>query len=168
MDLNKYIREVKDFPIKWINFKDISTLLQNTEAYSYIIDKISEKIKDVDVIVWLDARGFIFAGALSYKLWKPLVIVRKFWKLPYKTISVDYELEYWKNTFELNIDAIKNGQKVAIIDDLLATWWTALASCQLVEKLWWIIHSVNFIINLKDLWWENKLKEYKINSLLDY
>ena len=168
MDLNKHIREIKDFPIKWIDFKDISTLLQNEEAFKYVIDEISEKIKDVDVIIWLDARGFIFAWALSYKLGIPLSIVRKPWKLPYKTISVDYELEYWKNTFELNVDAVKKWEKVAIIDDLLATWWTALASCQLVEQLWWIVNSIHFIINLKDLWWEEKLNKYKINSLLEY
>ena len=123
---------------------------------------------NVDVIVWLDARWFIFGWALAYKLNKPFVIVRKAWKLPHKTISVDYELEYWKNTFELHIDAFKKGDKIAIIDDLLATWWTAMAACQLVEKLWWEVDSVNFVINLPFLEWENILKKYEINSLVSY
>jgi adenine phosphoribosyltransferase len=105
---------------------------------------------------------------LSYKLGKPLVIVRKAWKLPYKTISVDYELEYWKNTFEMHIDSIKTWDKVAIIDDLLATWWTALWACELVEKLGWIVESVNFVVDLTFLNWKEKLKKYKINSLVEY
>lgn len=168
MDFKQYIREVKGFPKDWINFKDITTLLSEPEVYKELIDTISKKIEDVDVIVWLDARWFLFAWALSYKLNKPLVIVRKKWKLPYKTISVDYELEYWSNTFDIHIDSIKKDQKVAIIDDLLATGWTAYAACQLVEKLWWIIHSLNFIIELKELNWKNKLNNYVINTICDY
>ncbi len=168
MELKNYIRDVENFPIEWIVFKDITPLLQNPVAFNETIERFSKLISDADVIVWLDARGFLFAGALSYKLNKPLVIVRKSWKLPYKTISVDYELEYWKNTFDLHIDSIKSWQKVAIIDDLLATWWTALAACQLVEKLGWIVDSVNFVVDLTFLDWKKKLKNYKINSILEY
>jgi len=168
MELKNYIRDVENFPIDWIIFKDITPLLQNVEAFNETIERFSKFISDSDVIVWLDARWFLFAGALSYKLNKPLVIVRKSGKLPYETISVDYELEYWKNTFDIHIDAIKPWQKVAIIDDLLATWWTALAACQLVEKLGWIVDSVNFVVDLTFLDWKKKLNNYKINSILEY
>ncbi len=168
MDLKKHIRDIKDFPKEGINFKDITTLLLEPVAFKECIDNFSEKISGCDVIVWLDARWFLFAWALSYKLGKPLVIVRKAWKLPYKTISVDYELEYWKNTFEMHIDSIKTWDKVAIIDDLLATWWTALWACELVEKLGWIVESVNFVVDLTFLNWKEKLKKYKINSLVEY
>ncbi|MDD2907188.1 MAG: adenine phosphoribosyltransferase [Candidatus Gracilibacteria bacterium] len=168
MDYKKYIREVVDFPIKGINFKDISTLLQNPVVFSKTIDDLSEKIGDIDVIVGLDARGFVFGGVLAYKLNKPFVMVRKSGKLPYKTISVDYKLEYGKNTFELNIDALKPGNKVAIIDDLLATGGTAKAACELVEKLGGIVESINFIIDLTFLNGKDKLKNYKINSLVEY
>jgi adenine phosphoribosyltransferase len=168
MNYKKYIREIIDFPQKWINFKDITPLLQNPEIFKKIIDDFSENIKWVDVIVWLDARWFIFGWALAYKLNKPFVIVRKNWKLPYETVSVEYELEYWKNIFELHTDSIKKWDTVAIIDDLLATWWTAKAACELVEKLWWKIDSLNFVINLSFLPWEKILKDYKINSLVNY
>ncbi len=168
MDYKKYIREVVDFPIEWINFKDITTLLLKPEVFSKVIDDFAEKIKNVDVILWLDARWFIFWWALAYKLNKPFVMIRKKWKLPYKTIWVEYELEYWKNEFELHIDSIKKWDKVAIVDDLLATWWTANAACELVEKLWWKIESINFLINLTFLDWWNLLKWYKINSLVEY
>lgn len=168
MELKNYIRDVENFPIEWIIFKDITPLLQNPDAFNETIERFSKLILDVDVIIWLDARWFLFAWALAYKLNKPLVIVRKTWKLPYETISVNYELEYWKNTFDLHIDAIKSWQKVAIIDDLLATWWTAYAACQLVEKLGWIVDSVNFVVDLTFLNWKGKLKNYKINSILEY
>lgn len=168
MDFKKYIREVKDFPKAGIDFKDITTLLLEPDVYTQLIDQLADYVKDADVIVGLDARGFLFAGALSYKLKKPLVIVRKKWKLPYKTISVDYELEYGSNTFDLHIDAVKPGQKVAIIDDLLATGGTALAACQLVEKLGGKIHSLNFIVDLTFLDGKHKLKGYTINTICEY
>jgi adenine phosphoribosyltransferase len=168
MNLNNYIRDIEDFPIKWIIFKDITPLLQNAEAFNFSINLLAEKIKDVDVIVGLDARWFLFAWALAYKLNKPMSMVRKSWKLPYKTISIDYDLEYWKNTLELHIDAIKSGQTVAIIDDLLATWWTAKASCELIEKLGWKVQSINFIVELWFLWGRSLLKDYTINTLCSY
>lgn len=168
MDLKEHIRNIENFPIDWVWFKDITPLLQNPEAFKASVDMFSELVKDVDVLVWLDARGFLFSWALAYKLWKPMTIVRKPWKLPHKTISVDYELEYWKNTFEMHIDSIKPGDRVAIIDDLLATWWTALAVCQLVEKLWWIVDSVNVVVDLTFLKGKDKLSGYKVNSLVEY
>lgn len=168
MNLSQYIRDVENFPIEWITFKDITPLLQNPEAFEYTINQLAQKIKDADIIIGLDARWFLFAWALANKLHKPLNIVRKAWKLPYKMISIDYELEYGKNTFELNIDAIISWQTVAIIDDLLATGWTAKAACDLVEKLWGKVHSVNFVIELGFLWWSEVLKNYTINSICKY
>lgn len=168
MNLENYIRDIKDFPKEWIFFKDISPALQTPEAFNYIIDEFAKNIWKVDAIVWLDARGFIFGWALSYKLWIPFIPIRKKWKLPYDTISVDYELEYWKNTFDIHIDAINKGDRVAIVDDLLATGWTAKASVELIERLGWIVNSLHFVINLDFLNWKDKLKWYKINSLLKY
>lgn len=168
MDLTKYVRDVKDFPKEWIVFKDITPLLENSEAFCFTIDKLSEKLKDVDKIVWLDARGFLFASALSYKLNKPLVIIRKSWKLPYDTITESYSLEYWENSMDIHTDSIQSWDKVAIVDDLLATGWTIWASINLVEKLWWKIDSLNFIIELDFLEARKNLEKYEINSLLHY
>lgn len=168
MDLNKYIRDIEDFPKKWIIFKDITPLLQDPGAFSYAIDLLAEKSKNSDVIVWLDARGFIFASAVAYKLKKPLVIVRKKWKLPYESISISYDLEYGTNVFDIHIDSIKAWDKVSIIDDLLATWWTAEASIKLVEKLWWKVENLNFVINLSFLDQKKSIQNYNINSLITY
>ena len=168
MNLENYIRDIPDFPQEGIIFKDISPLLSDPLAFSESIDLLVKNIDNIDVIVWLDARGFIFGWALAYKLWLPFVPVRKKWKLPYDTISIDYDLEYGKNTFEIHTDAIKQWQKVVIIDDLLATGWTALAACKLVEELWWIVESIEFVIELSFLQGSEKLKDYKINSLLKY
>lgn len=168
IDLKKYIADIADFPSEWIIFKDISPLLANPQAFQETINLLVNNIADCDVIVWLDARGFIFAGALAAQLSKPLVLVRKSWKLPWDTINVDYDLEYGSNTFEIQKNAIKSGDKVAVIDDLLATGWTALAACELIETLGWSILSVEFIIELWFLPWRKKLKNYTINSLLTY
>lgn len=168
MNLNDYIRTVENFPNEWIFFKDITPLLSNVEAFKYSIDEFSKLLDWADKIVWLDARWFIFWWALAYKMWIPFIPVRKAWKLPYDTIKVEYELEYWKNTFEIHTDSILKWEKIAIIDDLLATWWSANAAISLVEKLWWEIHSLNFVVDLTFLNWKEKLKWYKINSLIEY
>lgn len=168
MDLKKFIRDVEDFPKKWVLFKDISPLLASPEAFSYCIDCMLEKCKGVDIIVWLDARWFLFAWAIAYKLWKPLVLVRKEWKLPYKTIQKSYSLEYGKNTFQIHKDSIHLDQKVAIIDDLLATGWTAKAAAELVEELWGIVDSFWFIVDLSFLWWSKVLQKYRQDSLITY
>jgi len=168
MNYKEYIREVQNFPIVWVDFKDITPLLQNPKVFSKAIDELSLYIWDADVILWLDARWFIFAWALAHKLNKPLIIIRKSWKLPFDTFSVDYDLEYWKNTFEIHIDSIKKWQKIAIVDDLLATWWTAKAACDLVEKSGWIIDSINFLIDLKFLDGNKLFNWYNINHLVEY
>jgi len=168
MDLKQYIRVINNFPRDWISFKDITPLLSSPEALQYVIDEMVNNIWDVDKIIWLDARGFIFWSIISYKLWVPFVPVRKIWKLPYDTLKVDYHLEYGIYSLEIHTDAIHKWEKVAIIDDLLATWWTARASVELVEQLWWIVDSVNFVIELTFLHWKEKFDWYKINTLLEY
>lgn len=168
MNLYTYIRDIKDFPIEGITFKDIAPLLSSPEAFTESIEQLSYYLTWATHIVWLDARGFIFGGALSYKLGIPFIPIRKAGKLPYETISVDYQLEYGNNTFEIHKDALENWNSVAIVDDLLATGWTALAAIQLVEKLWANVHSLNFVIDLTSLNGSKKLSKYNINSLLKY
>ena len=169
MDLKNYIRDVKDFPKKGIIFKDITPLLSSSEAFTYTIDRFIENIGEkAEVIVWLDARGFIFGGVIAYKLWIPFVPIRKKWKLPYETLEESYDLEYGKNEFEIHTDAIKKWQKVAIVDDLLATGGSMKASCNLIEKLGWKIISINFLIELWFLDGGKKLSKYTKNSLIIY
>jgi adenine phosphoribosyltransferase len=168
MNLENYIRTIENFPKEWISFKDITPILSNTSAFNYVIEEFSKNMNWIDKIVALDARWFIFWWALAYKLSIPFVPVRKVGKLPSNTIKIEYELEYWKNTFEIHVDAIQKWDKIAIVDDLLATWWTAKAAVDLVEQLWWIIDSLNFIVDLTFLNWKEKLNWYKINRLLKY
>mgnify|MGYP003971159925 CR=1 FL=1 len=168
MNLDNYVRDIENFPIDWILFKDISPILSTPEAFNFSIEELSKKMNWIDKIVALDARWFIFGGALSNKLSLPFIPIRKEWKLPHNTIKIDYDLEYGKNTFEIHKDAINPWDKIAIIDDLLATWWTAKAAIDLVEQLWWKVESLNFVIDLTFLNWKDKLKWYKINSLLEY
>ena len=167
MNLDACIRDIPDFPRPGILFKDITPLLQDPEAFQLAIDTMATNLEWVDVIVWLDARWFLFASALAYKLKKPLVIVRKSWKLPFKKIGIDYGLEYGKSSFELNIDAFESGKQVAIIDDLLATGGSAQAAISLVKQLWWEVHSCHFVIELEWLWGREKL-DWEIFSLLKY
>lgn len=168
MDLKKYISEVKNFPKKWIDFKDISTLLENPKALNFAIESIKEKIWTPDKIIWLDARGFIFWSILAYEMHIPFVMLRKKWKLPGECESINYDLEYWSNTFEIQKNAIKKWDKIAIVDDLLATWWSAKAGIDLIEGVWWIIDSLNFVIELWFLNWRDKFWDKLINSLIIY
>ena len=168
MNLKDYVKDIPNFPKKGIIFKDISPLLWTPEAFSLAVDKLSKKVKDADVIVWLDARWFLFAWAIAYKLQKPLVIIRKSGKLPWDVVTDFYSLEYWEASFDLQKGSINTWDKVAIIDDLLATGWTAKAACNLVERVNWTIDSISFITNLSFLNWEKILKDYKLNFLIEY
>ncbi len=173
IDLNDYIDSYPDFPKKWIHFKDISRLLSNPEALDYTINELSQKCIDSDVIVWLDARGFIFWSLVAQKLSKPFIMLRKKWKLPWKTNSIDYWLEYGNSSIEIQTDKIQKWQKVSIIDDLLATWGTIKAAIDLVESEWWDINNIAFVIQLNDevlLKKQNRtdIQKYKIDSLLEY
>lgn len=170
MNLKERIRNIKDFPEEGVMFRDITTLISDPEAFSYVIDKMVEKIKplDVDVILVLDARGFLVGSPVAYVLKKPVVPIRKEGKLPYKTYDVEYELEYGADHFEMHKDAIKPGQKVAILDDLLATGGTARAACDLVEMAGGEVTLLGFVIELTDLNGSDKIEGYNSFSLVEY
>lgn len=170
MDLKSKIREIPDWPEKGVNFKDITPLLQDREAFTYTIDKLCEPYLEnrPDIIVGIDARGFILSAALAYKLKTGLAIIRKKGKLPHKTICQDYTLEYATNTIEMHEDAIQKGQKVLLVDDVLATGGTMEATAQMVEKLGGQILGISFLIELDYLKGREKLKNYQVNSLIHY
>ena len=170
MDLNKYIADVKDFPIEGILFKDITPLLQDKEAFSYVINKMSEFVKRVgaDVICGPESRGFIFGTPVAYNNDLGFVPIRKPGKLPRETVEISYDLEYGSNTLCMHKDAIKKGQKVVIIDDLLATGGTIKAACELIEKLGGEVVGLAFLIELDDLKGKEKLANYNVLSLLHY
>lgn len=170
MDLKKTIRDVKDFPKEGIDFKDITTLMQNGEAFKYTIDQFVNELKDqnIDIIVGPEARGFLMGTPVAYALGVGFVPVRKPGKLPSETISYSYGLEYGTDTLQIHKDAIKPGQRVAIVDDLLATGGTMEAAAKLIEQLGGEVVSMQFLIELEDLKGREKLSEYEINSLIKY
>ena len=172
MDLKKYIRSIPDYPKKGILFRDITTLIKNPDAFNFSIDKIvdiSKKIK-FDKISAIESRGFVFASVVSYKLKKPLIMMRKKNKLPAERHSVDFELEYGNATIEVHKDSINKGDGVLIIDDLIATGGTAEAGAKLVEISGGTVSGFIFIINLFDLGGDQKLKDksYFTESLIDF
>ena len=170
MNLYSLIRDVKDFPKEGILFKDITTLLQNGEGLAESIDQIAAKLEgiDFDLIVGPEARGFIFGVPTAYKLKKGFVPVRKPGKLPYECIAQTYDLEYGTSTIEMQVDAIQKGQKVVIVDDLLATGGTTKAMIDLIEKMGGTVEKIVFLIELKDLNGRDLLKGYEIESILQY
>lgn len=170
MELKDKIRVIEDFPEAGISFKDITTLLKDEEALNECINQLADRFKDLDVdlIVGPESRGFIFATPLAYLLKTGFVPVRKPGKLPAETIKYEYALEYGKDSLEIHKDAIKKGQKVLIIDDLLATGGTMFATCKLVEKLGGIVAGLGFLIELSDLNGRDKLKGYRVESLVTY
>lgn len=170
INLKSKIREIQDWPKKGVSFKDITTLLKDKEAFLYAIDKLAEPYLEnmPDVIVGIDARGFLLSSGVAYKLKKGLAIIRKEGKLPYKTIKQKYILEYATNVFEIHEDAISADQKVVIIDDVLATGGTMEATCQLIEKLGGKVIGISFLIELDFLHGREKLKNYPIHSLVHY
>lgn len=172
MDLKSKIREIPDWPKKGINFKDITTLLKEKEAFCYAVDLLASHFlgKDIDKVVGIDARGFLVAAPVAYKIGAGLAIVRKLGKLPYTTIEQKYTLEYASNIIQMHTDAISSGEKVILIDDLIATGGTALAACDLIEKLGGRILGVSAIIDLPFLGGSKKLKGrgYEVKSLVEY
>ncbi|MBD7911508.1 MULTISPECIES: adenine phosphoribosyltransferase [Clostridium] len=170
MNLKDKIRVIEDFPKEGISFKDITTLIGDGEAFKASIDEIVNHLKDknVDLIVGPEARGFIFGVPVAYALGVGFVPVRKKGKLPGETVSVDYGLEYGTDTLEIHKDAIKKGQKVAIVDDLLATGGTIEAVARLVESVGGEVVSLDFAIELTELKGRDKLEGYDILSLVDY
>lgn len=170
MDLRNNIRIIEDFPKAGISFKDVTTTLQDKEALKYTIDAFVEYLKDknIDIIVGPEARGFLFGTPVAYALGAGFVPVRKKGKLPYDTISVKYDLEYGSDELEIHKDAIKPGQRVAVIDDLLATGGTIGAVAKLVEQVGGEVVSMDFVIELTGLNGKSKLEGYDILSLVKY
>ena len=168
--LKKLIREVPDFPKKGILFYDITTLLKDKAGLATLIDKLSEHYiaHKVDLVLGMEARGFIFAPALAYRLNAGFVPVRKPGKLPAETVKHDYALEYGTNTLEIHKDAISKGNRVLIVDDLLATGGTAKATAKLAESLGGIVAGLGFVVELEFLKGRDQLKGYDVMSLLQY
>jgi adenine phosphoribosyltransferase len=168
--LKKLIREVPDFPKQGILFYDITTLLKDKRGFAMLIDALSEHYinKDVDLVLGMEARGFIFAPALAYRLNAGFVPVRKPGKLPAATAKYGYALEYGTNTLEVHKDAIQPGQRVLIVDDLLATGGTAEATTKLAASLGAKIAGLSFVVELDFLKGRDKLKQYDVFSLLHY
>lgn len=170
MELKDSIRSIEDYPVKGVVFRDITTLLRDKEAFQKAIDSLTEIAKEYkpDQIVGVEARGFIIGAALAYKLGCGFVPVRKPGKLPYDKISESYGLEYGQDVIELHVDAINKGEKVLIVDDLLATGGTSKAAADLVERLGGEVLAFIFMIELLDLNGRNMLEGYNIESLLKY
>ena len=170
LDLKSKIREIEDFPIKGVSFKDITTLTKDKEAFIEAVDRIVDDLRDknVDYIVGPEARGFLFGAAVAYGLGVGFVPIRKPGKLPGQTTSYEYELEYGKNTLEIHTDAISKGDRVAIVDDLLATAGTVSAAASLIESLGGEVVALEFIIELVDLKGRDKLSKYHTNTLVKY
>jgi len=168
--LSKYVRSIPDFPKKGILFRDVTTLIKNKKAFKESINEMAKfcKGKKIDMIAGVEARGFIFGGALAYKLGIGFVPVRKKGKLPYKTHRVTYDLEYGTDTLEVHTDAIKKGMRVLIVDDLLATGGTVGAVVKMTKKLKAKIVGILFLIELVDLKGRDKLKGFPIKSLIEF
>ena len=170
MDLAKMIRDVPDFPVKGILFKDITTLIQDPVALKNAIDRMAKpyKGKAIDLVAAIESRGFIFGAPLAYNLGAGFVPVRKPNKLPADTISASYTLEYGTNTLELHKDAVKPGQKVLLVDDLLATGGSARAAATLIEQLGGEVVGIVFLIDLTFLNGIENLKGYDVKSIIQF
>jgi len=168
--IEQTIRSIPDFPKPGILFRDITTLLKNGKAFKTAIDLLYKKYKDqeIDKIVAVESRGFILGAVLAYKLGRGIVLVRKKGKLPYKKISASYSLEYGTDTLEVHEDAIAPGEKILIIDDLLATGGTVSAVTDLCKRLKGKIAAIAFVIELVDLKGREKLKGFSIFSLIKF
>ena len=161
---------IPDFPSPGIIFRDVTSILQDGEGLHLAIDQLLEMVKDVDfdVIVGAESRGFIFGMPVAYELYKPFILARKPGKLPRETVSMDYALEYGTGTIEMHADSIKPGQKVVIIDDLIATGGTVEAIAKLVEKLGGQVVKICFIMELAGLKGREKLAGYDVESAIIY
>ena len=172
MDLKKHIRSIPDYPKKGILFRDITTLIKNSDAFKYTNDKIVSLAKEIefDKVAAIESRGFVFASTVSYQLNKPFILLRKKNKLPAETHSVEFELEYGKATIEVHKDSIQKNDKVLIIDDLIATGGTAEAAAKLVEISNGNVSGFVFVINLFDLKGSDNLinRGYKVESLIEF
>ena len=169
MELKNKIRAIENYPKEGVIFRDITTLLKDRDAFKKAVDEMAEKIDDdVDKIIGIEARGFIFASALAYKLDKGFVPVRKPGKLPWDKERESYELEYGEDSIEIHKDAIEAGEKIVIVDDLLATGGTAKACVNLVEKLEGKVSSAIFLVELEDLKGREVLSGTRVESIIKY
>ena len=168
--LEDYVITIPDFPEKGIMFRDVTGILQDADGLALAIDEYKKMLEDVDfdVIVGAESRGFVFGGALSYIFHKPLILARKPGKLPRESVSCEYELEYGKASIELHKDSIKPGQKVVILDDLIATGGTVEAIAKLVEMLGGEVVKMVFIMELAGLDGRKRLEKYDIDSAIIY
>lgn len=168
--LYEFIRDVPDFPIEGILFKDITPLLQDPSAFKESIDALVNRYQDerIDIVVGIESRGFIFGAPLAYALGAGFVPIRKPGKLPASSSSVEYSLEYGTNVLEIHNDALQPGQRVLVVDDLLATGGSAKAACELVERLGGVVIALAFVIELGFLNGIEKLSDYDVFSLIKY
>lgn len=170
MDLQSYIRDIPDFPIPGILFRDITPLLRTPAAFREVIDQFAQVCHSaaIDAIVGIESRGFLFGAPLAYQLSVPFVPVRKPGKLPAARMSIEYSLEYGTNQLDIHQDALTAGQRVVIVDDLLATGGTARATAKLVELIGGVVHSFLFVIELSALGGRNELAGYEVHPLIVY
>ena len=168
--IEEYIRSIPDFPEKGIIFRDVTSVMQDADGLHLAIDSMQAMLKDVeyDLLLGPESRGFIFGVPIAYNMYKPFIPVRKKGKLPCETISTEYDLEYGTATIEMHRDAIKPGQRVVIIDDLIATGGTIEAIIKLVEKLGGVVVKAVFLIELEGLNGRDKLQGYVVDSVIKY
>ena len=170
MDLKQFIRDIPDFPQPGILFRDITPLLQDPDAFRFVVDRFTEEYRasGIDAVVGIESRGCLFGTPLAQNLGISFVPVRKAGKLPAKHISVEYSLEYGTSQLDIHEDALKRGQKALIVDDLLATGGTANATAKLVELLGAEVHAMAFVIELEFLKGRDRLRDYDVLSLVTY
>ena len=168
--LEDYVRSIPDFPEPGIIFRDITSILQDADGLQLAIDSMQELLKgvDFDVIVGAESRGFVFGAPIAYNLHKPFVLIRKKGKLPCETVSKEYDLEYGSAEIEMHKDSIKPGQKVVLVDDLIATGGTIQAAAELVESLGGQVVKLLFLMELKGLKGRERLKKYDVDSVIQY
>lgn len=170
IDLKSRIRDIPDFPKPGIVFKDITTLLQDFDAFQLSINMLAKQHQNnkIDKVAGIEARGFVFGAAVAYAMNTGFIIIRKPGKLPYQTVKQTYELEYGTDEIEIHEDAIKSGERILLIDDLLATGGTMAAAAELINKVGGEIVGISFVIELTFLHGREKLKDYNIHSLIEY
>ncbi len=170
MNLKKYIRSIPDWPEKGVNFKDITTLLENKNIFRYVIDKMAQPYMSlgIDKVVAIDARGFLLAAPIAYTLGCGVCLIRKKGKLPYATIEERYQKEYGPDTLAIHKDTIKPDERVLLVDDVLATGGTARAALKLIERLGGKVIGISFLIDLPFLGGSKRIHKYKTSYLVSY
>jgi adenine phosphoribosyltransferase len=170
VDLKALIRDIPDFPTQGVLFRDITPLLRDSQAFKYVIDRMMDRFKHepLDKIVAIESRGFLFGAPLAYQMGKGLVPVRKSGKLPARTLATEYSLEYGASKMEIHVDGIARGERVLLLDDLLATGGTLAAAARLVEMAGGIVSGIGLVIELTELKGRQRLEGYDIFSLVQY